>query len=98
MIWTKGDKLPELTGESIWEFSADGKEVKVSKETEAWEIQPSDISFTVTMKNARINFESLAYLLGKKNANCYFRAIRRAKRKKEQERRKKLKATKNQEG
>ena len=36
MIWSDWDKIPELTGETTWAFSADGKEVKVSPETEAW--------------------------------------------------------------
>ena len=92
MIWTDGDKITELTGKTTWAFSADAKEVKVSPETETWEYQFSDTSFTVTLRNARINREAFAYLLGMKNANCYSRAIRRMKRKKEQERRRRLKS------
>lgn len=95
MIWTDGEKIPELTGETTWTFSADGKETKVSPETEAWEYQFSDTSFTVTLRNAKINREAFAYLLGMKNANCYSRAIRRMKRKKEQERRRRLKEGSN---
>lgn len=95
MIWTDGEKIPDLMGETTWAFSADGKEVKVSPETEAWEYQFSDTSFTVTLRNTRVNREAFAYLLGMKNANCYSRAICRMKRKKEQERRRRLKEGSN---
>lgn len=45
-----------------------------------------------------VSLEAPAYILGFKNVNCMNRCIRRMKRKKEQERRKKLKETKKQEG
>lgn len=71
------------------------KEAHMVEETHngySWEYKDMLIGnhheFTCTVK---MNDESKAYLLGFKNANCMYRAVRRRKRWKEKERRRRLK-------
>lgn len=55
---------------------------------EYWDMVYGNFEFTA---RARIDKDALAKIAGFKNYNCYSRSIRRMKRRKEQERRRRLK-------
>lgn len=95
----------DMTGGTIYISSADGKVWQAFEEIKEASLECADAidnfsqeyrnmligshcEFTATVK---ITKENMAVLLGFKNYNCYSRFIRRVKRRKEKERRRKLK-------